>query len=166
MFITDPALPYIIAPGREADVHLINEIPHTPFIVGLPWNIPDEFSKETFNHTIGVGDRFYSPDDRYYMEYTAAAGSRFMSAAMFDLETGEQVAHAYKYDWRPNIVGWAADSSGAFVLFGDNGQDGGLLIKLLAPGAEKGLDLKEAPAPTSPPLPPTYTPVPPTLENN
>ena len=72
---------------------------------------------------------------------------------IFDAQTGERVAHLYKYRWSSFFRGWAPDSSGAYFELIPKGTPrprnlvAHPIYKLLVPGAERGPKVKRMPLP-------------------
>ncbi|MCB8945569.1 MAG: cadherin-like domain-containing protein [Ardenticatenaceae bacterium] len=107
---TDPALPY-------KTYRPVAELPD--ILANFPYTIVERGG--------GIGDeRVYSPDGRYYMAKVFIEDPtqtyRRNDVAMFDTNTHQEVAHAYKWDWNSSQMGWAADSSGFYILFAPQGE--------------------------------------------
>ncbi|MFQ6102456.1 MAG: hypothetical protein ACE5OS_14685, partial [Anaerolineae bacterium] len=130
---TDPNLPYEISvnwDGAELEEHL-SGIPHT-IVQG---------SGLFFDPT----ERHYSPDGRYYVGprpvWKPFTDKSDTLLAIYDAETDEEVAHAFKWYWYSQLRGWAHDSSGAYFIYKPRGVDADVLhprhpiYKLLVPGA-------------------------------
>ena len=120
---TDPEFPYIVL-----DYFTQEEIEQR-----LGNTLYEIVSWDTY---IDPTERVYAPHGRYYLY--AIGGRR---TAIYDAQTDEEVAHAYKRLWNHQELGWAYDSSGVYVIyFGATVDEGAAnpyhpIYKWLVPGA-------------------------------
>ena len=121
----------------------------------------------------------YSPDGQYYVQRgrypddpTHSLGGQ--GDQLFLTDTNELLVYGYRYGWNASFLGWAHDSSGAYILYRPRSAMGDLtrsqypIRKYLVPGAEpRGLPTVISPAATPRWLPmPNVTPPAPTpIEN-
>jgi hypothetical protein len=147
----DPDLPYAISvnwDGEELETHLAN-IPHTIHCLSskCPVGIPQPGNQE----------RYDSPDGNYYVERARHPNERYQTESpepvIFNSQTGERVAHIYKWEDGVRTLGWAGDTSGVYLEIVPRGEffnqerEAHPIYKLLVPGATLGPPLKEVPLP-------------------
>ncbi len=110
-----------------------------------------------------------SPDGQYYIYrdyYNDLTGRSGLGVSLFETGETQRLTYAYRYGWNASFLGWAHDSSGAYVLYRPKSALGDLtrsqypIRKYLVPGAEpRGLPTVISPAPTPHWLPmPEITP--------
>jgi hypothetical protein len=166
----------IFAIERGASSRLITTDPDSPYFVSVNWDGKElEANLADVSYTIIRDDivmycpqdvivayldrcrRYDSPDGHYYIKEAKHPDERYRHHAaqevIFDAQTGERVAHMYKWEWWLGSLGWAGDSSGAYFEVVAEGEylnqtlEAHPIYKLLVPGATLGPPLKEVPLP-------------------
>ncbi|MBK8432822.1 MAG: PD40 domain-containing protein [Chloroflexi bacterium] len=115
-----------------------------------------------------------SPDGQYYIYqdyYNDLTEQSALGTSLFKAGETQRLTYGYRYGWNAEFLGWAHDSSGAYILYRPRSAMGDLtrsqypIRKYLVPGAEaRGLPTVISPAatprwlPTPDVTPPTPTP--------
>jgi hypothetical protein len=161
LMTADPALPYAIRTSFDTAPMITDPTP--------PEARVDEFLADkphtiiTRNPAYAHSEPAYSPDGKYYFKDGPfeEPGSKYPQAGRIMYDVNDRaVAYGYKYVWNTIFLGWAYDSSGAYLLYLPRTPAGDALYrkwpiyKVLVPGAQP----RGTPASATFTPPPTFTP--------
>ena len=153
---TDPDYPYTIR-FRPSKLQCNDGSDYTPCVEAML--SPDQtYQLHGMRPDSAAQVEVYSPDGQYYIykdSYNDLTGRSGRGTSLFRTGENERLTYGYRYEWRAEFLGWAHDSSGAYILYRPKSALGDLtrsqypIRKYLVPGAEaRGLPTVISPAPT------------------
>ena len=167
---TDPDYPYTI---RFTPHQLQCELGHEGLIACVEAMLaPDQMyvhRNASVVKTYIADEPVASPDGQYYIYqdyYNDLTEQSALGTSLFKTGETQRLTYGYRYGWNASFLGWAHDSSGAYILYrprsamGDFTRSQYPIRKYLVPGAEaRGLPTVISPAATPRWLPtPNITP--------